>query len=381
MGTGGYTASQRTMIHLIATNGPMSRTRLAQALGLGKPALTALARSLVDAGILTETREESDAPRQGRPSMLLGMNPDYGCFAGVAIALDQPVLVLVDLLGEVRARIELPFSRDPGTVAGEIARGIETLTRQTGLARERLLGIGVAVSGLVDAAHETCLASALLDWHGVPLARMVRERTGLSAWLENDAKTAAIREKLFGAARPCENFAVVTIGDGIGCASFVDGKLRRGHHGGAGEIAHTTVESGGRPCKCGKRGCLDTVATPGAMLFNAREAGLDVADVGALEGLAGRGDPAALAVLHRAGNALGGVIAHLVQITDPEAVFVVDTAGAAGTLLRTIVQQTVTANVLPEMGANLGLRFSRVTGDFWSQAAASVAAHEFFVDP
>jgi predicted NBD/HSP70 family sugar kinase len=229
------------------------------------------------------------------------------------------------------------------------------------------------MTGLVDARHETCLASSQLDWQDVPLARLIRERTGLPAWLENDAKTAATREKLFGAARPYADFAVITIGDGIGCASFVDGRLRRGHNGGAGELAHTTVEPGGRPCKCGKRGCLDTVAPRAAMLAAARQAGLAVDDVVAIEQLAARNDTAALGVLHRAGTALGTAIAHLVQINDPEIVFVIDTAGSAGTLIRTIVQQTVAANVLT-------LSFSRVSGDFWSQTAASVAAHKFFVE-
>jgi predicted NBD/HSP70 family sugar kinase len=374
-----FNASQQAMIHLIATAGPLSRTRLARALGVGKPALTALTRTLIEAGIVLEAREEADEPRQGRPSMLLAMNPDYGYFAGVSITLEQPVLVLVDLTGQVTARLELPFSRDPETVATQIADGVDSLLADTGIARERLLGIGVAVSGLVDAAHETCLNSTHLDWHNVPLARLIREKTGLPAYLENDAKTAATREKLFGEARPLDDFAVITIGDGVGCASFIDGKLRRGHNGGAGEIAHTTVEPGGRPCKCGKRGCLDTVAAPGAILLQARNAGMKVTSIGEIEILAARNDPAALDVLHRAGATLGSVIAHLVQVNDPQAVFIIDTSAAVGTLIRTLVQQTVTANVLPDMGASLRLVFSRVAGDFWSQTAASVAAHKFFV--
>jgi len=287
--------------------------------------------------------------------------------------------VLVDLTGQVTARLELPFSRDPETVATQIADGVDSLIAGTGIARERLLGIGVAVSGLVDAAHETCLNSTHLDWHNVPLARLIRDKTGLPAYLENDAKTAATREKLFGEARPLDDFAVITIGDGVGCASFIDGKLRRGHNGGAGEIAHTTVEPGGRPCKCGKRGCLDTVAAPGAILLQARNAGLKISNIGEIELLAARNDPTALDVLHKAGATLGSVIAHLVQVNDPEAVFVIDTSAAVGTLIRTLVQQTVTANVLPDMGASLRLVFSRISGDFWSQTAASVAAHKFFV--
>lgn len=374
-----FNASQQAMIHLIATMGPLSRTRLARALGVGKPALTALARTLIEAGIVLEAREEANEPRQGRPSMLLAMNPDYGYFAGVSITLEQPVLVLVDLVGHVTARVELPFSRDPETVAAQIAEGVDVLIGEAGIPRERLFGIGVAVSGLVDAAHEICLNSTHLDWHNIPLARLIRDKTGLPAYLENDAKTAATREKLFGEARTLDDFAVITIGDGVGCASFIDGKLRRGHNGGAGEIAHTTVEPGGRPCKCGKRGCLDTVAAPGAILHDARGAGLKIATIAEIEHLAARNDPLALDVLHRAGATLGTVIAHLVQVNDPQAVFVIDTSAAVGTLIRTLIQQTVGANVLPDMGATLRLAFSRVSGDFWSQTAASVAAHKFFV--
>jgi predicted NBD/HSP70 family sugar kinase len=373
-----FSSAQQAMIHEIAIHGPMSRTRLARALGLGKPALTALARSLLESHVVVERQEASDG-RQGRPSLLLGMNPGYGFFAGTALIHDHPALVLTDLAGHIVARTDLVHSADPQIVADAIASGLDRLRTSLDIAPNKILGLGIAISGLVDARNETCLASAMLGWHDIPLAPLVHERTGLPTVLENDAKTAAMRENLFGLARQLRDFAVITLGENIGSASYFDGRLRRGHHGGAGEIAHITIDPSGPPCNCGKRGCLDVTAGRRAVLERARAAGLAATAIADLEREAGRGNPVALDLLHRSGTAMGTTIAQIIQICDPEAVILVDTASALGPLLRTVITKTVQAGVLPDLARDLRLEFCTVTDDYWPQAAASVAAHNFFV--
>lgn len=373
-----FTESHRSLLHLIATSGPISRSDLAEALGLSKPAMTGLTRTLIEAGIVREGAAGQPAQRQGRPSVLLSMNPGYGYFAGISIALETPQLVLVDLTGTVVARTELAPSHDPETIAEAIAAALPGLRAQIADGAARILGIGISVSGLVDPDNKACLHSALLNWHNVPLADMVAERTGIPTFLANDAKTVAIGEKLFGYAKGVENFTVLTVGDGIGCASFIGGRLHKGHSGGAGEVAHTTVDLNGRPCKCGKRGCLDTVASREAMLAAAQDAGLTIASLGEIEQLAARSDARALDIIHKAASALGLIIMQIVHINDPEAVLVIDTTNALGHLSRTIIEQTVATNVLPEMSRAFTLKFSKAPDGFWSISAASVAAHQFF---
>ncbi|WP_029041424.1 ROK family transcriptional regulator [Cucumibacter marinus] len=374
-----FSAAQRSLISLIATSGPVSRTDLAAALGLSKAALTTLARALLDEGLIREERHSNAVSRQGRPPVMLAMNPDYGYFAGVSIALEEPVIVLVDLKGEAVARMAIAPSGDPDTVAARIADAIPEIAGKARIDATRILGIGVAISGLVDPHQQTCLRSALLDWQNVPLAALISEKSGLPAYLDNDANTVATWERLFGRARGLDDFVVLTMGDGIGCASIIDGRLHRGHHGGAGEVAHTTVEIDGRPCKCGKRGCLDTVASREAVLFAAREAGLDIAHVAEIEQRAARNDSLALQVIHRAGTALGMVIMQIVHINDPAMVLVLDPVGAIGSLTRAAIRQTLTTTVLPDMAEGLDLRFADAPEDYWSKSAASVAAHKFFV--
>lgn len=374
-----FSAAQRSLISLIATSGPVSRTDLAAALGLSKAALTTLTRALLDEGLIREERHSNGVSRQGRPPVMLAMNPDYGYFAGVSIALEEPVIVLVDLKGEAVARMAIAPSGDPDTVAARIAEAIPAIAGRAGIDATRILGIGVAISGLVDPHQQTCLRSALLDWQNVPLAALISEKSGLPAYLDNDANTVATWERLFGRARGLDDFVVLTMGDGIGCASIIDGRLHRGHHGGAGEVAHTTVEIDGQPCKCGKRGCLDTVASREAVLFAAREAGLDIAHVAEIEQRAARNDSLALQVIHRAGTALGMVIMQIVHINDPAMVLVLDPVGAIGSLTRAAIRQTLTTTVLPDMAEGLDLRFADAPEDYWSKSAASVAAHKFFV--
>lgn len=372
------TESHRSLLHLIATAGPISRSDLAEMLGLSKPAMTGLTRTLIEAGIVREGAIGKPSLRQGRPSVLLSLNPAYGYFAGISIALEVPQLVLIDLTGAVAARTAITASHDPETIAESIAQALPELAAKVAGGATRILGIGISVSGLVDADNKVCLHSALLNWHNVPLADMVARRTGIPTYLANDAKTVATGEKLFGYAKGLENFTILTVGDGIGCASFIGGKLHKGHGGGAGEVAHTTVDLNGRPCKCGKRGCLDTVASREAMLAACQDAGLGISALGELEQLAARSDARALDIIHKAVSALGLIIMQIVHINDPEAVLVIDTTNALGHLSRTIIEQTVATNVLPEMSRALKLKFSKAPEGFWSISAASIAAHQFF---
>ncbi len=370
--------TQRAMVQAIATHGPISRTDLAQTLDLSKPAVTGLAKTLLQSGIILEAPLTRAGPRQGRPSIGLCANPRFGYFAGVSTAREKNDIALVDFAGRVLMRKPLSLPATPEGVADRIAGALPGMSAELGAGAGQLLGIGVSVSGLVDPGNRICRHSALLDWHDVPLADLVSARAGVPAIIANDANTVATGEKLFGSAREEDDFAVITVGDGIGCASFLGGKLYTGHNGGAGEIAHITVDPNGRPCRCGKRGCLDTVASRGAMLTAAQEAGLTITELGQIEQLAARRDPQALELIHNAASALGMVIMQIVHIHDPKSVIVVDTVGAMGHMARAIIRQTVATHVLPEMSRSFDLRFTVAPEGFWSISAASMAAHQFF---
>jgi len=369
--------SKRSLLEAVADHGPLSRSELAVLTGLSKAAITGLSRELIEDGALEESESAPAPSRQGRPSILLRLNPTHGYFIGASI-VDEPVtLVLADLQGAVLARRTAPWSNDPQAIAGTIREAVPHLLDEAGVPAGRLRGIGVALSGLVNNAQDRCLHSANLGWIDLPVAAVVEAATGVPVFLENDANAVATGERLYGLARDYRTFTTVTFGDSIGCAHYVDGTLYRGHGGGAGEIAHCTIEPGGLPCRCGKRGCLDTVAPGQAILAQARARGLAAETTGQVEALAAQGDADAIAILHRAGAALGLAIAHVIQVNDPEFVLVVDVEGAMGPLFRTVTRQAIEANVLPRLAASTTIRFHEATRELWARGAASIAAHRF----
>lgn len=372
------TSSQRQLLRVISESGPLSRTEMANILGLSKGAMSGLARDLLDRGVLHETETIYG---QGRPSIRLDLHPECAFFVGVSLLEDPAPMILGDLNGGIIARCAMPLSRDPEVIANAIAEGLPALLGSRPDAKEKLSGIGVALSGFVDETQANCVKSTLLGWQDVPLARIIRERTGIETFIENDAKAVAVSEKLFGSAREVQNFSVVSLGDGIGCAHFIEGRLYRGNHGGAGEIAHCTIEPGGAPCRCGKRGCLDTVASMKAIKEMSRAEGLECTSLSDIEHQASAGNAAAIRILHRAGSALGLAIAHLIQMNDPGLILITHLEGSFDGLFGTVVQQSVEMNVLPRYAGQTPIRIKRVDSDIWARGAASIAAHNFLIGP
>ncbi|MGK9166934.1 transcriptional regulator [Inquilinus limosus] len=369
--------TKRSLLEAVADHGPLSRSELALLTGLSKAAITGLSRELIEDGALEESEVASAPSRQGRPSILLRLNPHHGYFIGASIVEEPVTMVLTDLQGAVLGQRTATWSNDPQRIAGTIRDTVPRLLGEAGVPADRLRGIGVALSGLVNNDQDRCLHSANLGWIDLSVAAMVQQATGVPTFLENDANAVATGERLYGQARDYRTFTTVTFGDSIGCAHYVDGALYRGHGGGAGEIAHCTIEPGGLPCRCGKRGCLDTVAPGQAILAQARARGLKASTTAQVEALAAQGNAEAIAILHRAGGALGLTIAHVIQVNDPEFVLIVDVEGTMGPLFRTVTRQAIEANVLPRLAASTTIRFHHATRALWARGAASIAAHRF----
>jgi predicted NBD/HSP70 family sugar kinase len=372
------TSSQRQLLRAISESGPLSRTQMTKLLGLSKGAMSGLARELIDLGVLHETETVYG---QGRPSVRLDLHPECAFFVGVSLLEDPAPMTLSDLNGKIIARQAIALSRDPQAIAEAIAQGLPELLKDHAQAKAKLSGIGVALSGFVDETQANCVQSTLLNWQDVPLASIIRARSGIETFIENDAKAVAVSEKLFGSAREIQNFSVVTLGDGIGCAHFIDGKLYRGNHGGAGEIAHCSIELGGSPCRCGKRGCLDTIASMNAIKEMARADDLPCSSLSELESLALTGNASAIRVLHRAGSALGLAIANLIQMNDPGLILITHVEASFDGLFGTVLMQAVETNVLPRYAGQTPIRFKRLDGDIWTRGAASIAAHNFLIGP
>lgn len=370
-------SSKLWVIESLIESGAMSRSDLAEKIGLSRSALTELSRELIEAGLIRETSVVRDGQRQGRPSVLLALNEHRGYVLGVSLQNGNAVFVLCDIHGNVLQSRCCELDPAPETVANVIRDSLRQLLQSQGLRKQQVLGIGLAISGFVDPHAGVCVHSNQLGWHDVPIVEIVKRITGVPAYVENDANAVASGEKLFGNTRKMSNFCIVTLVNSIGAGHYVAGRLYRGESGGAGEIGHFTMDLNGLPCPCGKKGCLDTISGVRAMVELARNRSLEVENLQDLEKLAAAGNPIAIDILRTAGQALGLAVSCVIQTNNPEAILFAFTEDIVGGMFMTSVRQTIENNILPRFLPTTKLLFHRVTTSFWARGAASVAAHEF----
>jgi predicted NBD/HSP70 family sugar kinase len=376
----GVTSSRTAIVEALLENGAMSRSDLADSIGLSRSALTELSRGLIQQGLIHETSSSYDKQQKGRPSILLSLNADHGYFIGVGLTEDPPMMVLTDFHGSSLAQHRMRDASQPKAVAAAIEHGIPELLRARKISRDKLLGIGVALSGYVNHPEGICLQSNMLGWRDVPIAKIIERVTGLPTYLDNDAHSVATGQKLFGHAREYKNFSIVMLGKKIGGGHYVNGRLQRGHTGAAGEIGHCTVVPGGARCDCGKLGCLDMFATSSALLLKASELGLKAENMAQLETIAAEGETQAIALLRQAGAMLGTVVASTIQTNNPELVLIADVVGFGNGLFITSTRQSIENNILPYLIGTTRLEFCSVEKDFLARSAASIAAHQFLID-
>jgi len=371
---------RRTVIEALIRFGEIPRTELATRTGLSRSTVTEVTQELIGCGMLAELPVVTDGQRRGRPSVRLSFRAEYGYFAGAAISEVSSSMALTDLRGRVLAAYELPSASDPAEVAGDIQKGMEQLLRTAAVEPASVLGLGLAVPGIVHQPSGVCSFSAVLGWRDVPIVEMVAAATRTHTCAGNDADAVAIAQKLFGAAREMENFASIVLGRTVGCAQYMDRRLCRGHSGSVGEIGHMTIDPAGELCRCGKRGCLDTIAGGHAIRDKAKAAGLEIESMRDLEVLAAEGNLAAVELLRRAGEGLGLAVANLVQINNPETVLFADLEGFGNGLFYTAARQAIENNILPRLLPSTQIVFQPVEYSFLARGAAGVAAQAYLLD-
>jgi glucokinase len=195
-----------------------------------------------------------------------------GYLAGIDLGGTSIKAALADCDGTVRARDTIPTDshEGPHAVIGRMATLVQRLQRQVGGDAVPLLALGVGVPGLVDIASGTArfLPNLPTQWRGIAIAALLSERLACPVRLLNDVRTATLGELRFGHGRDRPDVTLVffAIGTGIGGGVAIDGRLRLGPMGAAGELGHQTMLPDGPPCGCGNRGCLETLASGPAIV-------------------------------------------------------------------------------------------------------------------
>lgn len=316
----------------VLRHGPLSRAELARRFGLTPGTLTKLTKSLIADGLLLEGEPGRDGAQVGRPSAPLDLARTEETFVGVKITGNHLYGVLTGIRAEVIREADRPLTgTSPEEVVDQIAELVEELAGS-----EPPTGVGVTLGGVVQGG--TVLLAGFLRWRGVELAELIRTRHGIDVVIENDLLGVTEAAHWFGPERGLDQFAMLTIGAGLGLGVVVNGQLVTDQGAGLGLIGHIPLEPFGPVCPDGHRGCataiLTTSAVTGAVsVAKGRPVGYDEA----LD-LAQEGDPAAARVVGDAGQALGRLIALVANIALPRLVVV----GGEGARLATVAGPAMT---------------------------------------
>jgi predicted NBD/HSP70 family sugar kinase len=333
-----------------------SRTDLARWTGLSRATVSTLVEELGDAGVVEEREgPNGEGPRRtGRPPILLSLVPGAAFAVGLDFGHQHIRVAICDLSGEVVAEDWSPAEVDhaPSESLDLAHELVGASLRGAGIGPDRLLGVGMGLAApIYRATGEIAADSILPGWHGIRPAAEMQARLGVPVELENDANVGALGEKVFGAARGIDDLVYVRVSAGIGAGLILGGRPYRGFRGVAGEIGHVLADPTGAICRCGNRGCLETIASPVAVAALLERSGAPVPVARVLE-LVAAGDRGARRAVADAGEAIGRALSMLVNVLNPELVVVGgDLAPAGAVLLEPIRAAIERHGVAPAAGA------------------------------
>lgn len=295
----------------ILVHGPQPRTSLARRLGVSAATLTRVTRPLVESGLLVEGGAIR-TPGRGRSSLPLDVVPDARHFVGVKLTRETIYGVLVDLRAEV---LDSEIVAEPSLAVDEVVAAVAGVVHRLRARSTRPVhAVGVTVGGLVDGG-ETVTDSPFLEWHDVPLRTLLADQVGEPLRLANDVVGLTMAQQWFGYGRTYADFALLTVGAGVGYGLVIDDRVVPTH---VSPVSHLPVDPSGPLCRLGHRGCMSAYVTSGAMCAAASQAlGRDLS-YDALLALAEQGDPVATRVISEAARALGQATAVVTSLTGVE---------------------------------------------------------------
>ena len=318
------------VLNLIRKYEPISRREIADRTGLSFQTVTNIMHNLLQSSVIQEGLElRGNGVRQSRSVQI---NPNAAYAVGIHIDRAKLTLVLTNFKARVLWREEILLAADGSahSILSLIPRIVDRAIAETGISKEQLLGLGLAVPGPID-IEAGCLLNVpnLNDWANHPIRSELEERLNLPVLLDEDVTAIVLGEQWCGWGTEHHNVLYLYVGIGIGLGIVSNGHALRGWKGNIGQIGHVQIDPAGPLCHCGKRGCLEAYCTADAILRDARIASLNRdhptgPDLPKLprriEDIVGSDDPIFVEVLKQAAKRLGTALGEAIAILDPELV-------------------------------------------------------------
>ncbi|MCX7796884.1 MAG: ROK family transcriptional regulator [bacterium] len=345
------------VLNKIATNEPISRADIARITKLNPATVANIVKELMKDDLVREIgKGESNG---GKCPILLALNPQSFCQVGVHI-VDRIAGGVVDLKGNTLSYIEYQFNKEEKLEIDLVIKSIYEAIEESGISLEKVKGIGIGVTGLINSSSGIVEFAPNIGWENVHLKNILEEEFNIPVYIDNDVKATAIGELWFGVAQGKRNFIVFDIGSGIGSALVIEGKIYRGANGRAGEIGHTFLRYNPIRCKCGNYGCLETfvndkiiiekikseIRTGGKSLILDLIDNIENITLETIFDAVRKNDTLTNKIIQNMGEDLGLVIANTINTLDPELIILNGyLTTIAGDLLIPIIQQSIRKHI------------------------------------
>jgi predicted NBD/HSP70 family sugar kinase len=338
------------VVDALRRSGTASRSDLARMTGLSRTTVATLVSDLQGRGLIVEQADARLEPSgRGRPPVLLRLDAAAGAALGLDFGHRHVRVAVADLSSTVLAErfVELDVDGAPEEALDTAAEQAAGVLVDAGVERSRVIGAGMALAAPIDSEKGVVGSIVLPSWAGIQAGEALSRRLEIPVELDNDANLGALAEVSFGAGRGLADVVYVMMSAGIGAGLVLGGSLYHGASGIAGELGHVQARPDGVVCRCGSRGCLETVASTGALLsLLGATHGADLT-LGEMLELVSDGDLAAKRVVNDAGRAVGRALADLCNYLNPAAVIVGGDLSPAGNALLDGVREEIDRHALP----------------------------------
>ncbi|MDP2337188.1 MAG: ROK family protein [Bacteroidota bacterium] len=375
---------KRKIIKHLFLYGSMANTDLGKYVKLSTPKIISLLNELKSEGLIEELGQGNSSG--GRRPNLYGNKEDAFYIVGISINIYQTSVSIFNARNQKITDDQiLPLTISHGTaIIGSIVEFTEKMIREMQIPKDKILGIGIEMPGIVDSKTGINKTYMVSDR---PVAEVFSQKFGLEVLIENDAKTRAFAELRFGLAYSKRNVLAIHLDWGIGLGIIVNGKLYRGRDGFAGEFGHIPMIDNGILCKCGKQGCLETIASGIAISRLAKEGmksgrssflgqlvgeDLENIEIRTVVQAATLGDQYSISILANVGHWLGKGFAYLIQIFNPELIILGGRMSEANPFILPPIQQSIQIFCNPELGNEIEIKTSELGSQAGIQGIAAL---------
>lgn len=353
------------ILNVIRNKEPVTKSVIANELGVNVTTITQFVNKLQRKyKILTESGK--DTSTGGRKPTLYKINKELGYVIGVDIGGDNTRVIITDILGNIISSLkDKTIQEDSEKLMREALKMIGTLVLESKIPKEKILGIGISLSCIVDTKlGYSIFCPNIKGLNKFPIKKIMEGKAKVPVFVDDCSRCMAIAEKRYGIAKDYSNFISISLGRGIGAGIFIDGKIYRGSKGLAGELGHITVSENGPVCNCGNKGCLETIASGVGIIRRARE-GMKEGIVTSLTEIIGNdynkltveviskaaedGDKFAYYIINRTGEYIGIAIATALNLFGSELVVLGGGISESGDILLGAIKRTVKIRALYEI--------------------------------